>query len=89
MSVTFREYKSIEDQIAEFKWESPDHSKRRVVQRGDTLNRIAAEEYGSAAHWRTIAEYNRIRNPRRLQPGEELLLPPLDPYGQPLISDNE
>jgi hypothetical protein len=89
LSVTFREYKTVEDQVAEFKWESPDYSKRYVVQEGETLNRIAAAEYGDPALWRTIAAHNRICNPRRLTPGMQLLLPPLDPSGQPVFADDD
>ena len=79
LSVTFREYKTLEEQIAELKLESADHTKRRVVQRGDTLSRIAAEEYRDPQAWRHIADANRdvIENPRRLVPGTVLIIPPL------------
>jgi hypothetical protein len=50
----------------------------RVVQQRETLDLIAAEEYGEARHWRHIAEANGIGNPMRLRPGMRLTLPPLD-----------
>jgi hypothetical protein len=80
LTLSFREYKSLEDQVSELKLESSDHSKRRVVRRGDTLNRLAAEEYGDPGQWRLIADFNDnvITNPRRLAPGTELIIPPLD-----------
>ncbi|GMV85621.1 MAG: peptidase M23 [Dehalococcoidia bacterium] len=52
----------------------------RVVQQRETLDLIAAEEYGEARHWRHIAEANGIDNPFRLRPGTRLALPPLDEY---------
>jgi hypothetical protein len=86
LSVSFREYKTLEEQLAELKLESTDHTKRRLVRRGDTLSRIAAEEYGDPRLWRRIAEANRdIGSPRRLRPGQELLIPPLDTFSRPLV----
>lgn len=80
LTVSFREYKSLEDQVSQLKLESSDHSKRRVVQQRDTLSGIAAEEYGDPRQWRIIADHNDnvISNPRRLIPGTELIIPPLD-----------
>jgi hypothetical protein len=80
LTVAFREYKSLEEQVAELKLESSDHTKRRVVRKGDTLNRMAAEEYGDPGEWRRIADHNDnvIPNPRQLIPGTELIIPPLD-----------
>jgi len=51
--------------------------KRHVVQQHETLDFIAAEEYGEARHWRHIADANRIDDPMRLRPGTVLQLPPL------------
>lgn len=83
LTVTFREYRTLEEQIAELKFESSDHTKRHVVKRGDTLSRIAAEEYRDPREWRHIADANRdvLENPRRLEPGTILVIPPLDGFG--------
>jgi nucleoid-associated protein YgaU len=78
LSVTFREYKTLKEQLEELKLESADHTKRRVVQRGDTLSRIAAEEYKDPREWRHIADANNITKPRQLVPGTVLVIPPLD-----------
>lgn len=78
LSVTFREYKTIEEQLAEFNLQSPDHSRRYVTRLGDTLDRIAAIEYGDTRKWRVIAEENGLRDARDFQPGTVLLLPPID-----------
>lgn len=47
------------------------------VIRGDRLDLIAARVYGDATQWRRIAEYNRIRNPKTLRPGQIITIPPL------------
>jgi hypothetical protein len=48
----------------------------RVVVQGDTLSAIALAEYGNAGRWREIATANGIANPRALQPGTVLVIPP-------------
>lgn len=75
LSVTFREYRELEEMVNEL--ESSDHSKQWVVKRGETLNRIAAETYGDPRLWRVIADCNGLNNPRQVQPGMVLLIPPL------------
>jgi nucleoid-associated protein YgaU len=48
------------------------------VRSGDSLWRIARRIYGRSQHWKLLYEHNRERlpDPRRLTPGQELLLPP-------------
>jgi hypothetical protein len=48
----------------------------RVVERGDTLWAIAGQEYGDPTEWRTIADANGVEDPRTLQVGTELVVPP-------------
>lgn len=80
VSVAFREYKDLEEQLKELNLQSSDHTKSRVVRRGETLSSIAAEEYEDARLWRRLAEHNAstVTNPRRLVPGTVLQIPPLD-----------
>jgi hypothetical protein len=88
LSVVFREYKTIEDQVAELNLQSADHTKIRVVQRGDTLSRIAAEEYHDPSMWRVIADENpEIESPRNLRPGMQLRIPPLDIFSNPQVKN--
>ena len=47
-----------------------------VVQKGDTLQRIAARELGDASRWRVLTEWNPGLDPKRLKRGQELKLPP-------------
>ncbi|MBK9749021.1 MAG: peptidoglycan-binding protein [Anaerolineae bacterium] len=79
LSLTLREYKSIQEQVEELKLNSPDHTKRRMVKRGETLSQIAWEEYRDPQMWRVIAEANRLTNLRDLTPGTELELPAIEP----------
>ena len=76
-SVVFRQYKSPEEQLQEAPRESADHTKRRIVREGDTLQLIAAREYHDAGQWRRIARANRIEDPLTLKPGQELVIPPM------------
>jgi hypothetical protein len=87
LTVSFREYKTLEEQIQELNLQSSDVTKRRVVRKGDTLNRIAAEEYGDPHLWRPIADQNQaiLPDPRRLTPGMVLEIPPTDAFGNPLV----
>jgi hypothetical protein len=87
VSVTFREYKTLEEQIAEQNLQSSDHTKRRVVRRGETLSQIAAREYDDPEQWRLIADANPdvAANPRRLAPGTVLEIPPTGVFGVPAV----
>jgi nucleoid-associated protein YgaU len=76
LNVTFKEYRTLEDQLNPPN-RSSDWSKRRVITQNDRLCLIAAAEYDDPTVWRVIADANDIDNPRLLQPGQELLLPPL------------
>ena len=82
LSVTLREYMTLEEQVSKYKLESPDYTKQRVVQRGDTLSRIAGEEYDDPGLWRLIADKNKLANPLSIKPGMVLIIPPL---GEPII----
>jgi Contractile injection system tube protein/LysM domain len=79
LNVTFREYKTIEQQIAETPKQSADRTKQREVKRGQSISYIAWLEYGDPGEWRRIAEANALDNPRRLIPGTRLLIPRINP----------
>jgi len=87
LSVAFREYKTLEDQLRELNLQSSDQTKQHVVGRGDTLNSIAAKEYGDPGEWRRIADANPnlVSNPRRPEPGTVLEIPPADVFGSPAV----
>ena len=52
--------------------------KTYVVQKGDSLSKIAKAEYGDANDWRRIYEANKdiIKNPDLIHPGQSLKIPP-------------
>ena len=78
VDVTFREYAFPEESQSEDAGESPGATKVWQVTQGDTLWGIAAVEYGDPTKWRAIAEENGVDNPRTLQIGQELVIPPLE-----------
>ena len=79
LNVSFKEYKTVQQQLQEIGRESADRTKRIVFREGDSLWLFASKEYSDPAEWRVIADNNRIENPRRVEPGTELELPPLPP----------
>lgn len=78
MSVTFTQYRTIQEQLQNPRRNSADRTSRRRVEGPNSLWLLADREYGDVAHWRHIARTNRIDDPGRLTPGTVLLLPPLD-----------
>jgi hypothetical protein len=78
LNVTLREYKEYETQLQEAARQSADRTKTWRVKEGESLQSIAAKEYGDPAAWRTIAKKNGIDNPRIVEPGTELVIPPLE-----------
>lgn len=78
IDVTFREYTPPEEQLQGEPRHSADRASTHRVTQGETLPSIANETYGSPTEWRKIAAANDIVNPRRLEPGTELEIPPLE-----------
>lgn len=79
LSVTLKEFKTLEDQIEQIDFQSPDFTKTHVVQGGETLNLIAHRAYGDSALWRAVAEANDVDDPLAVEAGTILTLPPLGP----------
>lgn len=50
-----------------------------TVKRGDTLSKIAREQYGNAGKYMVIFEANKpmLKDPDRIYPGQALRIPPL------------
>jgi len=78
LTVTFRGYKTLREQIAELRLESSDHTKQRVVRRGESLSRIAGEELGDPSLWRHLADANPGVDVLEPEPGVVLRIPPID-----------
>lgn len=78
LNVTFREYKTVTEQFLKIPRFSSDRTKQRQLIEGDSIWLVAHREYGDAAYWRHIAKANNIDNPRKINAGRELTLPPLE-----------
>ena len=77
LNVTFRQYKSLAEQLQDPRRNSADKTKRRVLEAHDSIWLLAAREYGEPRFWRLIASSNDIDDPRRIEPGRVLVLPPI------------
>jgi nucleoid-associated protein YgaU len=78
LSVTFKEYRTLRQQLEDPRRESADKTKRRVVIEGEQLWWIAAREYDDSEQWVLIAETNDLDDPREIEAGDWLMLPPLE-----------
>jgi nucleoid-associated protein YgaU len=78
VTVTFREYKTLDQQLRQLNLHSPDHTQSHIVQHGDTLSGIAARYYRRPGEWRRIAVANGIEDPRRLIVGTLLVVPRIE-----------
>jgi hypothetical protein len=78
VSVSFNRYDPPVQERADNPRASADRTTVWTVTEGDTLWIVAAEEYGDAQEWRPIADANGLENPRELDAGTELVVPPLE-----------
>jgi nucleoid-associated protein YgaU len=77
LTVTFREAWTIDEQLQVTPRHSGDRTKLYRVKRGDTLSQVSYTLYNDAAAWRPLAEANNLANPRLLEPGMVLTVPPV------------
>jgi hypothetical protein len=79
LTVSLREYKTLDWQLDQLNLNSPNRRQSHVVKRGDTLANIAAKHYLRPGEWRRIADApeNNLEDPRRLIPGAFLTIPPI------------
>lgn len=77
LSVTLREYKTLVEQLDQLNLSSPDRTHAHITARDETLAGIAHRYYEKPRNWRAIAEENGIEDPRRLEPGRVLTIPPI------------
>lgn len=78
LSVSFKEYRTLRQQLEDPRRESADKTKRRVVVGRERLWWIAAREYDDAGEWIRIARANDLDDPREIVPGDWLELPPIE-----------
>jgi hypothetical protein len=79
LTVTLREYKTLDRQLDQLNLNSPERTQSHVIDRDDTLPIIAALYYLRPGEWRRIANVpeNNLEDPRRLNPGAFLTIPPI------------
>lgn len=82
LSVSFSEYIDPNQEAKQVNRQTANFTKIHVVQLGETLSDIAGRLYNDALMWRPIAIVNDVENPRVLQAGQELRIPPL-PFTDP------
>jgi len=56
---------------------SPDLTHVHTVSAGEHLSQLADRYYGDPSRYLQVAQYNRLANFRRLDPGQQLLFPPI------------
>ncbi len=78
LSVSFKEYRTLREQLESPRRESADKTKRRVVVGRESLWLIAAREYDDARQWIRIAQANDLDDPREIRAGDWLKLPPIE-----------
>lgn len=78
LNVNFKQYRPLSEDLRDPPRNSADKTKQRVLTADDSLWAMAAREYGQPREWRRIARANRIANPRLLETGMALRIPPLD-----------
>lgn len=77
LSLVLREYKTLDEQLDQLNLSSPNRTHSHVTALGDTLAGIANRFYRRPTEWRAIALKNDIDDPRRLDPGRFLRIPPI------------
>lgn len=72
-----KELEDLSEEQAEPAEEVMEKPRIYVVQRGDSLSKIAKEVYGNAGRWREIYKANKdqIEDPSLIRPGWELRIP--------------
>jgi nucleoid-associated protein YgaU len=78
LSVIFKEYRTLRQQIEDPRRESADKTKRRVVVGREALWWIANREYDDPTAWTRIALANDLDDPREIAPGDWLTVPPIE-----------
>jgi nucleoid-associated protein YgaU len=78
LNIGFKEYRTLPELLISPRLQSADKSKRRVIVGDDSLWMLAAREYHDVKRWREIAEFNELDDPRDIEPGDWITLPPLE-----------
>jgi hypothetical protein len=77
LTLTLREYKTLDEQLDQLNLTSPNRTHGHVTALGDTLASVAGRYYRRPGEWRAVASANEIDDPRRLATGQFLRIPPI------------
>lgn len=77
LTVSFKEYEAVEVQVQAGLFIGPP-TVHNIVD-GETASKVAELVLGDPTAWRAIADQNNIDNPRKLSPGQNLVVPPKAP----------
>jgi hypothetical protein len=77
LNVTLKGHDTLEELLGSHQLLSADRTKQWIFRKGDTLQKIAAQEYGDPSKWRPIAQANNIDNPLTIPVGRALKIPAL------------
>jgi nucleoid-associated protein YgaU len=77
VTITLEEYRPLHDQLQQLNLQSADHTRSHVVAQGDTLASVAWQYLQRPTEWRHLADANEVQDPRRLEIGATLVVPPV------------
>lgn len=78
LNISFKEYRTLPELLINPRLQSADKSKRRIIVGNDSLWLLASREYHDVTKWRIIAEHNDLDDPRDIEPGDWVTIPPLE-----------
>lgn len=78
LNIQMRSWQTVSEQLQEIPRQSSDRTKQRVLKQDEQLWMLAAREYEDPGKWREIAIANGIDNPRLVQSGSKIIVPPLE-----------
>jgi LysM repeat protein len=70
---------NVEDtlRVAQERRNSPDLTHVHTVVAGEHLSQLADKYYGDPARYLQVADFNKLENFRRLEPGQQIVFPPI------------
>jgi hypothetical protein len=77
VSLGFKEFIPLEEQIKNPSLHSPDRRKLFKMTEGNSIWNMANDAYGDPGLWRVIAEDNNIDDPAKIEIGQEITIPVL------------
>ncbi len=78
LKTTFREFVETKLRVHRELKSSPDLTHVRIIKAGDTLPMLSFDIYGDPGYYLEIAKANNIINFRKLEPGREIIFPPIN-----------